>query len=137
MLPAEPQAEPHVEPHIEPQAAKTWFSKLVGMRPDPDILIGGAMPEHHRVGTLAEELLDQLRHNLILIGSAQRDHKRPWHHGIGLAQESHVGAMDLEIRFLLAAAELLAMRHAAELADLPVLMLVHLPAVIPPDSEQT
>ena len=58
VLPAEPQAEPHVEPHIEPQAAKTWFSKLIGMRPDPDILIGGAMPEHHRIGTLVEELLN-------------------------------------------------------------------------------
>ena len=48
--------------------------------------------------------------------------------------------MDLEIRSFLAmamAAELLVMRLAAELADLPVLMLVHLSAVMPQSSEQT
>ena len=97
------------------------------------------MLELRHAGTLAEELLDQLQHNLIC--RARHDHKRAWHHGIGIAQESHVAAMDLGIRSVLAmalaAAELLAMRHAAELADLPVLMLVHLSAVIPPDYEQT
>ena len=35
------------------------------------------------------------------------------------------------------AAELSAMRLVAELADLLVLLLIHLSAVIPPDSEQT
>ena len=39
--------------------------------------------------------------------------------------------MDLEIRYLLAmAAELLAIRLAAKLVDLPVLILVHLSAVM-------
>ena len=50
-------------------AARTSFSKLVSMRPDPDVLIGGAMIELHRVGTLATALRAQLRHDLILIGS--------------------------------------------------------------------
>ena len=53
-------------------AARTSFSKLVSMRPDSDVLIGGAMLELHRVGTLATALRAQLRHNLI--------HKRPCHH---------------------------------------------------------
>ena len=40
-------------------AVKTSSSKLVSMRPDPDILIGGAMLELHRAGTLATAARDQ------------------------------------------------------------------------------
>ena len=39
-------------------AVKTLSLKLVSMRLDPDILIGGAMLELHRAGTLIEELID-------------------------------------------------------------------------------
>ena len=56
VLPAEPRAEPYAV--IAAMPAETWFSKLVGMRPDPDILIGGAMLELHCVGTLVEALRD-------------------------------------------------------------------------------
>ena len=64
-------------------AAKTSSSKLVSMRPDPDVLISGAMLELHRAGTLVEALEYQLHHNLIC--RARCDCKRPWHHGIGIA----------------------------------------------------
>ena len=119
-------------------AARTSFSELLGMRPDPDILIGGAMSELHRVGILVEVLGYRLHQNL-MICSDRHGHRRHRNRDIGIAQESRVAAMDLEIRCLLAiaVAELSAMRHAAELADLPVLLLVHLSVVIPPDYEQT
>ena len=58
-------------------AAKTTFSKLVGMRPDPDVLISGAMLELHRAGTLVEALEYRLYQNLFLICSVRYDHKRP------------------------------------------------------------
>ena len=45
-------------------AAKTSSSKLVGMWPDPDVLIGGAILELHRAGTLVEALIDYYQHNL-------------------------------------------------------------------------
>ena len=38
---------------LDVMPAGTCFSKLVGTRPGPDILIGGAMLELHRAGTLA------------------------------------------------------------------------------------
>ena len=37
-------------------AVKTSFLELLSMRSDPDILIGGAMLELYRVGTLVEAL---------------------------------------------------------------------------------
>ena len=74
----------------------------------------------------------------ILICIAQCGRRRHGHHERGIAQESHVEAMDPGIRCLLAMAAELA---AAELsvtvfADLPVLMLVHLSVVMPLDIEQ-
>ena len=55
---------------LDVMPAGTSFSKLVGMRPNPDILIGGAMSELHLAGTLAEALGYRLYQILILIGSA-------------------------------------------------------------------
>ena len=75
------------------------------------------------------------RFQRILICSAQYGRKSYRHHRIGIALESRVAAMGLEIRCLLAA-ELSAELSAMMLAELSVLLLVNPLVVIPQDFEQ-
>ena len=113
------------------------------MLPEPDILIGcGTMPELRREGILEGAPRYRLVGIQNLICSARCGRKRYRHHGIGIALESRVVAMDLEIRHLLAMASELPAAMASELpaamfAKLFVLMLVNLLVVMPPDFEQT